>query len=101
MKITPERIRAAVEELESLLTGKFKGYGNSLETSPLSKQTTHARIMGRLDDKFARIQNLKSHTDAFVDCMQDIAGYCILWLAAYDCQDIPESEDITAPQNTL
>ena len=75
-------------ELSSLLIRKNQNYGNSALTAPpLADVSIQTGILVRLGDKFKRLQQLThgEHDkvgESLKDTIQDIAGYCILYLVS-------------------
>lgn len=73
-------------ELSSLLISKNQNYGNSALTAPpLADVSIQTGILVRLGDKFKRLQQLTHGEqdkvgESLKDTIQDIAGYCILYL---------------------
>ena len=73
-------------ELSSLLIRKNQNYGNSALTAPpLADVSIQTGILVRLGDKFKRLQQLTHGEqdkvgESLKDTIQDIAGYCILYL---------------------
>lgn len=87
----PDQTRIAITAIEliALLLRKNTDYGRSIfEGSRLLPESpAKARILLRLEDKIARLEQL-SRSDARVpaetlrDTMRDLVGYGILWLTA-------------------
>ena len=77
-------------ELSSLLIRKNQNYGNSALTAPpLADVSIQTGILVRLGDKFKRLQQLTHGEqdkvgESLKDTIQDIAGYCILYLVSED-----------------
>lgn len=75
-------------ELSSLLISKNQNYGNSALTAPpLADISIQTGILVRLGDKFKRLQQLTHGEpdkvgESLTDTIQDIAGYCILYLVS-------------------
>ena len=75
-------------ELSSLLIRKNPNYGNpALTTPPLADVSIQTGILVRLGDKFKRLQQLTHGEqdkvgESLKDTIQDIAGYCILYLVS-------------------
>lgn len=74
--------------LSSLLISKNQNYGNSALTAPpLADVSIQTGILVRLGDKFRRLQQLTHGEqdkvgESLKDTIQDIAGYCILYLVS-------------------
>ena len=89
------RIGNACDRLKELLISKNQNYGNSaLTPPPLADVSTKTAILVRLGDKFKRLQQLTHGEqdkvgESLKDTIQDIAGYCILFLI---CGDEKEAE---------
>lgn len=73
--------------LESVLLAKNNAYGNSAGQAPLFVKgaTQETAIMVRANDKIRRLDNLlknggDENDESVSDTIQDLAGYCILWL---------------------
>ena len=73
--------------LENVLLAKNKAYGNSAGQVPLfvKDATQETAIMVRANDKIRRLDNLlknggDENDESISDTIQDLAGYCILWL---------------------
>lgn len=83
------RIAVTAIELIALLLRKNTDYGCSIfgGSRLLPESPAKARILLRLEDKIARLEQL-SRSDAMVpaetfrDTMRDLVGYGILWLTA-------------------
>ena len=75
-------ITKTCDALKETLIAKNKEYGNSALTKPrFFKGSESDAILVRLGDKVKRLEN---QIDAGADCrdtIQDIAGYCVLYLA--------------------
>ena len=75
-------ITKTCDALKETLIAKNKEYGNSALTKPrFFKGSETDAILVRLGDKVKRLEN---QIDAGADCrdtIQDIAGYCVLYLA--------------------
>lgn len=75
-------ITKTCDALKDTLIAKNKEYGNSALTKPrFFKGSESDAILVRLGDKVKRLEN---QIDAGADCrdtIQDIAGYCVLYLA--------------------
>ena len=84
------RIGNACDRLKELLISKNQNYGNSaLTPPPLADVSTKTAILVRLGDKFKRLQQLTHGEqdkvgESLKDTIQDIAGYCILFLICGD-----------------
>ena len=80
------RIGNACDRLKELLISKNQNYGNSaLTPPPLADVSAKTAILVRLGDKFKRLQQLTHGEqdkvgESLKDTIQDIAGYCILYL---------------------
>ena len=89
------RIGNACDKLKELLIAKNQNYGNAaLTPPPLADVSTKTAILVRLGDKFKRLQQLTHGEqdkvgESLKDTIQDIAGYCILFLI---CGDEKEAE---------
>lgn len=87
-KTTGGKIYRKCVELSSLLISKNQNYGNSaLTPPPLADVSIQTGILVRLGDKFKRLQQLTHGEqdkvgESLKDTIQDIAGYCILYLVS-------------------
>ena len=87
-KTTGGKIYRKCVELSSLLIRKNQNYGNSALTAPpLADVSIQTGILVRLGDKFKRLQQLTHGEqdkvgESLKDTIQDIAGYCILYLVS-------------------
>lgn len=87
---TNDAIRREIDELANLLIRKNKDYGSAaMRVSPLTPELNSATaILVRMGDKIRRLQNLAAtrqtwvSAESFDDTVRDLAGYCILYLAA-------------------
>lgn len=79
------KIANVCEETKTILIKKNTDYGNSFETT-LNKYGDVALLL-RLEDKMNRLQALFKNKEqlvndeSFDDTVQDLAGYCLLYLA--------------------
>ena len=85
----PSAIQGQLDILTDLLTRKNADYGNSaFDAPPLAPGLdTASAILVRMGDKIMRLQRLATHDarvkdESFNDTVRDLAGYCILYLAA-------------------
>ena len=94
---TPSPILASicleVDKLRDLLVSKNRDYGASAFESPslLPGLMPNAAILVRMSDKINRLQTLSHErvtrqvaSETFDDTIRDLAGYCILYLAAVE-----------------
>lgn len=85
---TEAKIAQTCMAMSRLLLAKNKNYGNSALTAPpLADVSIQTGILIRLGDKFKRLQQLThgEHDkvgESLKDTIQDIAGYCILYLVS-------------------
>ena len=87
---TNDAILREIDALAELLVRKNKDYGDAaMRSSPLAPELNSATaILVRMGDKIRRLQNLAAtrekwvSTESFEDTVRDLAGYCILYLAA-------------------
>lgn len=83
---TEAKIAKMCMAMSRLLLAKNKNYGNSALTAPpLADVSIQTGILVRLGDKFKRLQQLTHGEpdkvgESLKDTIQDIAGYCILYL---------------------
>lgn len=82
-----------VDKLRDLLVSKNRDYGASAFESPslLPGLMPNAAILVRMSDKINRLQTLSREritrqvaSETFDDTIRDLAGYCILYLAAVE-----------------
>lgn len=85
---TEAKIAQMCMAMSRLLLAKNKNYGNSALTAPpLADVSIQTGILVRLGDKFKRLQQLTHGEqdkvgESLKDTIQDIAGYCILYLVS-------------------
>lgn len=85
---TEAKIAQTCMAMSRLLLAKNKNYGNSALTAPpLADVSIQTGILIRLGDKFKRLQQLTHGEqdkvgESLKDTIQDIAGYCILYLVS-------------------
>lgn len=86
--LTDIQIKRKCGELQEILVSKNQNYGNSALTAPpLADVSIQTGILVRLGDKFKRLQQLTHGEqdkvgESLKDTIQDIAGYCILYLVS-------------------
>lgn len=86
---TAKLISSVIDNLQSTLLKKQADYGDSAFNRPFlnPNATAEDAILTRLSDKFYRLHNIIKQGSAQVadetveDTIQDIAGYCVLFLA--------------------
>lgn len=82
------KIGNACDKLKEILISKNQNYGNAaLTPPPLADVSIQTGILVRLGDKFKRLQQLTHGEpdkvgESLKDTIQDIAGYCILYLVS-------------------
>lgn len=88
VNVTEAKIAQTCVAMSRLLLAKNKNYGNSALTAPpLADVSIQIGILVRLGDKFKRLQQLTHGEqdkvgESLKDTIQDIAGYCILYLVS-------------------
>ena len=88
IKATEAKIAQMCMAMSRLLLAKNRNYGNSALTAPpLADVSIQTGILVRLGDKFKRLQKLTHGEqdkvgESLKDTIQDIAGYCILYLVS-------------------
>lgn len=91
MENIKERIEEVCDSIKELLVRKNGDYGDSAFQAPILTPNVEPKtaILVRASDKIARLNNLlttgkKPNWETLEDTVMDLAGYCILYLAAPD-----------------